>query len=180
MRIEVAAFAVIALLPTAANAATVFKCVDASGKITFTQQSCPANHQLDDVVSARNQSISGSGPAAVMADPQRREVGVTRYQEQQSPTRRGGVTVVGGSAERAPCATGLSERDLRTAKVRGEIVPGMSRKDVEGMYGKVNRNGSAHGAGMTTYWNDKYLDATSVSYDSGGCVRSTYQSGHRN
>lgn len=171
----------------AAQAATVFKCVDAKGKVTFTQQNCPDNHALDDVISARNQAPSGSSAPTKMAEPVNRTQAqhypsTQRYAQQPAQQAIGGtsVTVVGGSAERSPCSTGLSDRDLRTAKVRGEIVPGMSRKDVESMYGTLNRDGHARGAGASTYWNDKYLDQTSVGYDSNGCVRGSYQSGHRN
>lgn len=167
----------LALVVPYAKAATVFKCVDAAGKVTFTQQNCPENNILDDVVSARNPTISGSGPATRMAESSRVS-GYAPPQGRQHQQPRSKVSVVGASAPQAGCSTGLNERDLRTAKVRGEIVPGMSRQDVESIYGAPNRNGAARGAGVSTYWNDKYLSATSVSYDRGGCVRSSYQSGH--
>lgn len=170
----------------AAQAATVFKCVDAAGKITYTQQNCPANNSLDDVVRAHNPTVSGAGPAVRLAEPQRQYPPVTATTDAlsaspytvQGEAPRSRVSVVGASAPQRTCDTGLNGRDLRTAKVRGEIVPGMSRKDVESMYGDPNRNGRARGTGGSTYWNDKYLSATSVSYDTGGCVRSSYQSGH--
>ncbi|WP_367400459.1 DUF4124 domain-containing protein [Pseudomonas sp. MM227] len=48
-----------AITATAASGQTVFKCVDAAGKITFTANAnCPSHHALDDVVSARNPTIS--------------------------------------------------------------------------------------------------------------------------
>ncbi len=169
--------ALAAVFSAEASAAAIFKCVDANGKVTFTQnQNCPENSGLDDVVRAHNPTISGSSAPVQMAPPA--ASGYSPVQRTQAPSK--GVAVVGGSAARPGCDTGLSDRDLRTAKVRGEIVPGMSRKDVESMYGPANRDGSARGAGTTTYWNDKYVDVTSVNYDAGGCVRSTYQSGHKN
>lgn len=169
------------LLSSQAGAATIFKCVDAAGKVTFTKgQNCPDHTGLDDVVRAHNPTISGSSAPVRMARPR------LQAQPSQAPNSHSyqpqprGVAVVGGSAPRTECNTGLSDRDLRTAKVRGEIVPGMSRKDIESIHGKPNRDGSARGAGTSTYWNDKYVDVTSVNYDAGGCVRSTYQSGHKN
>ncbi|MBW6128688.1 DUF4124 domain-containing protein, partial [Pseudomonas aeruginosa] len=47
-------FPVLALLlaVSSVHAATVFKCVGPDGKVTFTQQNCPENQSLDDVVSA--------------------------------------------------------------------------------------------------------------------------------
>lgn len=165
-----------------AGAATMFKCVDAQGKITFTQANCPDNHQLDDVVSAHNAAPSGSSAPTQMAAPRRqRQVQPQETGQQYYPAEpsRSGVTVVGGSVERAPCSTGLSDRDLRTAKVRGEVVEGMSRKDVESMYGKPNTDGHAQGAGSSTYFRDKYVQVTHVNYGKDGCTRSSYQSGHR-
>jgi hypothetical protein len=168
------------LLSSQLQAATVFKCVDAAGKVTFTQnQNCPDSHSLDDVVSAHNPTISGSGPASVMATPRGSSSGAALARGADQPSARKGVTVVGGSAPQAGCNTGLSDQDLRTAKVRGEVVSGMSRKDVESIHGKPNSDSNARGGGTNTYWNDKYVSLTSVSFDSGGCVRSTYQSGHR-
>lgn len=165
------------LLSTQAGAATIFKCVDEAGKVTFTKNAnCPRNSGLEDVVRAHNAAPSGSSAPVQMATPA--APSYSSQIQQRSPNR--GVAVIGGSAPQRGCDTGLSDRDLRTAKVRGEVVPGMSRKDVESMYGEVNRNGSARGAGGSTYWNDKYVDMTHVSYDAGGCVRSTYQSGHKN
>lgn len=165
------------LLSSQAGAATIFKCVDEAGKVTFTKNAnCPRNSGLEDVVRAHNAAPSGSSAPVQMATPP--APAHTAQRPEQAPSK--GPVVVGGSAPQRGCDTGLSERDLRTAKVRGEVVPGMSRKDVEGMYGPANRDGSARGAGTTTYWNDKYVDVTSVNYDAGGCVRSTYQSGHKN
>lgn len=167
------------LVSSQASAATIFKCVDGAGKVTFTKNAnCPRNSDLDDIVRAHNAAPSGSSAPIQMATP--RSAQVAGQAQVPAVAQPRGVAVVGGSAPDVKCDTGLNERDLRTAKVRGEIVPGMSRKDVESIHGPANRDGSARGAGTTTYWNDKYVDVTSVRYDAGGCVRSTYQSGHKN
>ena len=170
------------LLACQAHAATVFKCVDAKGKAYFTQQNCPDNHALADVVSPRSQEPSGSSAPTRMAVPVRRYQLQGAESQYISPERQKGgakVTVVGGSADLPPCQTGLSDRDLRTAKVRGQIVTGMSRDDVESMYGAVNKDTPPRGAGASTYWRDKYVQQTSVAYDRNGCVRGTYQSGFK-
>lgn len=174
-----AAFAAICLISTATQAAAVFKCVDEKGKVTFTTNAnCPSGSHLNDVVSAHNPPPAGSGPAAVMAEPANPR---PRYQDVGGGTQsQRGYTVVGGSDDKAPCSTGLSDRELRTAMVRKEVVPGMTREQIESMYGRPNRDGSARGAGTSTYWNDKYVDVTSVRYDTSGCVRSSHQSGHKN
>lgn len=170
--------AVVAACAFESQAASVFKCVDAFGKVTFTQHNCPDASGLDDVVSAHNPRPSGSGQGTVMAvSPQAQSSG--SYQQVSRPVQSSssGVTVVGGSREKIPCDTGLSDRDLRTAKVRGEVVEGMSRKDVESMYGKPNSDGHAQGRGGSTYVRDRYVEVTHVNYGRGGCVSSSYQSG---
>ena len=167
------------------QAETVYKCVDAHGKVTFTQQACPNSGNSAGVeLNVQNSRPSGEGESAVMAQPPQPIYVPEQTQPSQSlpatSASAGQATVVGGSAERQSCSTGLSERDLRTAMVRKEIVPGMSRKEMERMFGTPSRQPGAHGAGANTYWNDKYLNFFSVNYDVNGCVMSTYQSGSSN
>lgn len=70
MRVLIAVlFLVVLTTSWQALGATVFKCVDAAGKITFTQHDCPAASQDSSVVSVSNQRPSGAGPATMMADP---------------------------------------------------------------------------------------------------------------
>lgn len=174
-----------------AQADTIYKCVDGQGKVTFTKQACPNSANSAGVeLNVENRRPSGSGDAAVMAQPAQVEPSAEAYVPAQAqagqapaqPAPAGGtrVTVVGGSDERPACSTGLSERDLRTAMVRKEIVPGMSRKEIESMFGNPSKQGSAYGAGASTYWNDKYVNFFSVNYDANGCVLNSYQSGTSN
>jgi hypothetical protein len=158
------------LLSSACMADTVFKCVDSQGHVTFTARAnCPSDSALDDVVSAHNARPSGAAEGTLMAAP-------VSPQNRSAP--RAAATAPATQTGPAPCSTGLTAQELRTAKVRGEITPGMTRKDIESIRGKPNKD-SARGAGSSTYWNDKYVDVTSVSYDRNGCVRSSYQSGHK-
>ncbi|MED5611319.1 MULTISPECIES: DUF4124 domain-containing protein [unclassified Pseudomonas] len=172
-----------------AQADTIYKCVDAQGKVTFTKQACPNGGNAGVELNVENRRPSGSGEGAVMAQPALQAppadyapAGAYPAQPPANPAPVGGtrVTVVGGSEERPGCSTGLSERDLRTAMVRKEIVPGMSRKEIEDMFGTPSDQASAHGAGSSTYWNDKYLNFFSINYDANGCVVNTYQSGSSN
>lgn len=58
------------LLSSQARAATIFKCVDEAGKVTFTKNAnCPRNSGLEDVVRAHNAAPSGSSEPARMAAP---------------------------------------------------------------------------------------------------------------
>lgn len=168
----------VALLQGAAwaQADTIYKCTDAQGKVTFTKQSCPDN-SAGAQLSVENRRPSGSGDAALMAAPPLEAATAPVAGNPAVAAGDGGVTVVGGSEARSACSTGLSERDLRTAMVRKEIVPGMSRPEIESMFGKPSRQPSAQGLGTVTYWNDRYLNYFSIDFDRNGCVSGSYQSG---
>lgn len=52
-----------------ATAAGVVKCVDAAGKITFTQTTCPVGAASELLEIKASQRPSGEGPAVRLADP---------------------------------------------------------------------------------------------------------------
>lgn len=54
---------------TAAQAATVVKCTDAAGKVTFAQNVCPGDTQGGEVEVKAAARPSGEGPAVQLADP---------------------------------------------------------------------------------------------------------------
>lgn len=54
---------------TAAQAATVVKCTDAAGKVTFAQNVCPGDTQGAEVEVKAAARPSGEGPAVQLADP---------------------------------------------------------------------------------------------------------------
>ncbi|WP_324730974.1 hypothetical protein [Pseudomonas paeninsulae] len=59
-----------AVLASQAHAASVMKCVDAAGKVTFVQNAnCPRGNTLSDMVSAHNAAPSGSSASSRMAAP---------------------------------------------------------------------------------------------------------------
>lgn len=169
------------LCTTGVQAETVYKCIDAQGRVTFTQQSCPNGKAPGLQVEVQNPRPSGVGESALMAPAAPMQAPPSSAAQPVPPPApaSGGtrVTVVGGSLEAPACSTGLSERDLRTAMVRKEIVPGMSRKEIESMFGTPSKQSSARGGGTSTYWNDRYLNVFSVDFDRNGCVESSYQSG---
>jgi hypothetical protein len=154
-----------------AYAQTVFKCVDAAGKVTFTANAnCPSNNALEDVVSAHNPTISRTGEETLMATPKSRSAHYYRIQAAPRAARP--------SARQVGCSTGLGDQDLRKAKVQGVVKPGMTRAEVESIYGSATDKRSA-GAGSTTYWSDHYKQAFNVNFDSNGCVRSTNSAGYK-
>ena len=161
------------IVSSGAHAATIFKCVDAQGNIHFTANAnCPENHDLNDVMSVDNPTISRSGESTLMA-PTRN--GVARTRQTVAGATQHAATPASPSS---PCSTGLNARDLRTAKVRGEIVPGMTRSEIQKIYGNATNKG-AQGAGGSTYWSDRYKQVVSVNYDRNGCTQSSYQSGYK-
>ncbi|WP_158541723.1 DUF4124 domain-containing protein [Pseudomonas sp. RIT411] len=173
MRVVLTAIALLLAADTS-QAANVFKCVDAKGKITFTAQAnCPDNHSLDDVVTARNPTISSEGEETVMAQRRIYRSPNRTYYGAPPPSvaATDGVTVVGASRIRPDCDTGLNDQDLRTAKVRGEIVPGMTRGQVASVQGDDPRR-SRGGAGTDVKVSHDYKTATAVSYDRNGCAGS--------
>ncbi len=54
---------------TAAHAATVVKCTDAAGKVTFAQNVCPGDTQGGEFEVKTAPRPSGEGPAVQLADP---------------------------------------------------------------------------------------------------------------
>lgn len=108
-------------LAPAGEAATVFRCEDASGHVTFTQLGCP-NAQAGERIEADNPPPGGTSitPMATPA-PLRRE----------APS----VVVVGGGKEK--CGARLGEQERRKAIVEQRIVAGMTRADVERALGNA-------------------------------------------
>jgi|GEM_PF-2891628 len=63
-------FILIALLSVQAGAASISKCVDAQGNVTFTKNAnCPEATALQGHVEARNQRISSDGETVRLAEP---------------------------------------------------------------------------------------------------------------
>lgn len=156
-------------LATAAQAASVNKCVGPDGKITFTQQACAGGGMPTGVVDARNPPPSGSGPAVEMTSPQ------WSFDEVEQPRQQARVTVIGGREDKT-CSTGLSEQDERTATVRGQAVQGMTRSQIESIYGRPHTTSTANGRVNYRYWSDHNREYVSVRFDENGCADWVYQS----
>lgn len=153
----------------AAQAASVNKCVDQDGNITFTQHACPDGGQPNAVVNVRNVAPSGSGSAAETVLPEWRTV------ERSAKPRATPVVGLGGGSH-AGCSTGLNEQDERTATVRGQAVQGMTRAQVESIYGKPNTTSTANGRVNYRYWSDRNREYVSVRFDENGCADWVYHS----
>jgi len=162
-RIAFACATTLFCLTTPLSAATVFRCEDATGHITFTQHGCPVDQhqQLHD---ALNHTPS-SGAIIPLASPAK-EPHPTR--PDNAPERTRTLTVVGERAN--GCGDLLTGSARRDAMVKQQVRSGMTQADVESMLGKPHRTSSRNGE---TRWH--YVDRTGntrqVSFDEAGCVK---------
>ncbi len=141
-----------------ASAASVYRCSDGQGHVTFTRHGCPANEhtQRQD---ATNQP-PGSGRAVPLAKPAAR-----RRDRRQADDS---LTVVGERED--GCGNRLTPRERRSAIIAQRVRPGMTRADVESTFGKPDAISSRNGQLQYRYSNDKDRSRT-VNFDEQGCVR---------
>jgi|TARA_A100001518_G_C1177258_1_gene26632 hypothetical protein len=142
------------------SAASVFRCVDADGHITFTRHGC-ATDQEQHLQDARNHTPS-SGKTIPLATPERRAT--TR------PTSAGELVIVGQQDD--GCGNLLTSSERRQAIIRKEIRSGMSRADVENSLGKPDRVTASNGQ-QRYHYKEKRKGGSSrqVNFDEAGCVK---------
>lgn len=143
------------------HAATVFRCEDASGHITFTLQGCPAD-QLQDVQSAENPS-PGSGKPVAMAPTIKRTTPKTSKPE---PAKE--LIVV--AEQQDGCGNRVIGTQRRTAIIRQQVLAGMTQADVESALGKPDTQSMANGETQYLYKADNGT-SRKVSFDQNGCVK---------
>ncbi|QMV65267.1 DUF4124 domain-containing protein [Pseudomonas berkeleyensis] len=142
------------------SAASVFRCVDADGHITFTRHGCNSE-QEQHLQDARNHTPS-SGKAIPLAAPNRRASGTA--------TNPGELVIVGQQED--GCGNLLTSSERRQAIIRKEIRRGMSRADVESSLGKPDRVTASNGQ-QRYHYREKRKGGSSrqVSFDEAGCVK---------
>ncbi|MDR6354656.1 hypothetical protein Q3H58_001327 [Pseudomonas psychrotolerans] len=106
----------------AAQAATVYRCEDAGGRLTFSATGCALDSasSLQDADNAR----PGGAKPTLMAKPR----AAARRTAPHAPT------VVGTKAD--GCGDLLTASERRQAIIRGQVKAGMSRADVENALGQ--------------------------------------------
>lgn len=161
--LQCAAFVcIISLYPiTSLSAATVFRCEDASGHVTFTFHGCPTD-QLQQLQDARNHTPS-SGETIPLAN--------TSTPEGTRPRTREHVTTLTVVGERKDgCGDLLTGSARREAMVKQQVRSGMTQSDVESMFGKPDRISSRNG---DTRWHyqDRKGNTRQVAFDEAGCVK---------
>lgn len=140
------------------SAASVFRCVDASGHVTFTRHGCSADEEqhLQDV---RNHTPS-SGTVIPLAD--------TGRQGRSSKASADGLVIVGQQDD--GCGNLLTSSERRQAIIRKEIRSGMSLSDVESSLGKPDKISRQNGR-QRYYYDDKRGKRQQINFDEAGCVK---------
>jgi len=147
------------LTATPTFAANVYRCVDEAGHLTFTRQGCPAN-QSGQLQEALNPT-PGSGRAVPMAKPiPRRKISPTETDRQ--------LTVVGKQDD--GCGNRVTGSARRNAMISQQILPGMTRADIESTLGTPDAVIGRNGQVQYRYNSDKDRTRT-VNFDEHGCVR---------
>ena len=154
------------LLPITAplQAASVFRCEDSSGHISFTLQGCPAEQRME-IQSAENPS-PGSGAPVSMALKAKSSKGATG-----KPKSAKDLTIV--AEQQDGCGNRVTGPQRRTAIIRQQIQAGMTQGDVESALGKPDEQSMVNGDTQYLYTADNGT-RRKVSFDQNGCVKSKH------
>jgi len=147
------------LSSTPTLAATVYRCSDTEGNLTFSQQGC-AIDQTTRIQEAANPT-PGSGKAVPLANPAAR-----RKTRNEKPTRE--LTVVGTPDD--GCGNRITGSVRRDALIKKQVRSGMTRKDIESTFGKPDTVTNRDGQVRYRYDGKKGRTRT-ITFDEHGCVR---------
>ncbi|PZP26779.1 DUF4124 domain-containing protein [Pseudomonas kuykendallii] len=157
-------FALALGLPHAATAASVFRCVDAAGKVTFSQRGCPIDQQQ--ALQQAENPTPGNGKPVPMATP-KKNAGVKSGKKQAKPRE---LVVTGGQDD--GCGNLLDASQRRQATIRREVRDGMSRQDIESAFGRPDKISTQNGQVRYTYEAEGNGRSRQVTFDEAGCVKS--------
>ncbi|MFZ3184069.1 MAG: DUF4124 domain-containing protein [Pseudomonas sp.] len=143
-------------------AASVYRCEDDSGHITFTLQGCATNQKLQ--VQNADNPRPGDGKPVLLAKSKKhpRRSKAQKNQGQQ-------LVVVGEHQD--GCGNKLTGASRRTAMIGQQVRSGMTLKDIESALGKPDKISNQNGQ-MRYLYRDKEGNSKQVSFDENGCVRS--------
>jgi hypothetical protein len=146
------------LVTNSALGATMNKCVDGAGNVTFTQQACAGGGSGERI------SVQSASQGMVIASP-------SQIQQPEHETRPSAgsarVDVVGETV--SPCGA-VSSQEIRKAVVQKKIFAGMTSKDAVSSWGKPNKiNASSAGPDQWVYYRSD-SDAQYLYVDRLGCV----------
>ena len=157
------AFCVIALSSCGALGATVFRCEDLQGHVTFTLQGCPTE-QAQYLQDAYNPT-PGSGKPTPLAKAPKSSRSKTKAKE---TSEADGLVVVGEKQD--GCGNRVTGSERREAVIKQQIRSGMTRDDVESSLGTPDRISRQNG--QTRYhYRDPQGNTRQISFDEAGCVK---------
>ncbi|MDF3935735.1 hypothetical protein [Pseudomonas citronellolis] len=135
------------------QAASLFRCEDADGQLSFRQHGCHEGEH-ESRVRAHNPT-PGSGKPIPLARP-------------QAGQRRSAVVVVGERQD--GCGNLLGDTERRTAIIQKRIRKGMTRADVESAFGRPDRISQQDARLRYHYDARPGQGKRSVTFDEFGCV----------
>lgn len=140
-----------------ANASSIQRCEDAQGRITFSQHGCPSE-QLQQQISAHNPTPGGNQPRTMAGHQTRPET---------APRPVNDIMVVGQRED--GCGNRVNGTERRTAMIRQQVLPGMTRADVLSSLGTPQRI-SRHNAHEQFHYTRADGSRYSIRFDHNGCV----------
>jgi hypothetical protein len=146
-------------------AASVYRCEDSNGHLSYTLQGC-TNNQLMQVQNADNPR-PGSGKPTPLAKTKQPKHKASH--QQKTPADEHAVLVIGEHQD--GCGNQLTGSARRTAMINGQVRSGMLARDVVSALGKPDKISSQNGQ-MRYLYRDKNGNSKQVSFDENGCVRS--------
>ena len=140
-----------------ASAATVLRCEDPNGHVTFTLHGCSADQH------EQRQSVSNARPGSGKPEPLARPA---------SPKKQphGGIRFASTGQREDGCGNRISGSEKRQAVIRKQAIAGMNIQDIESAFGKPQRISRSNG--QTRYhYKDHDGNTRQVSFDEHGCVK---------
>ena len=141
-------------------AATVHRCEEPNGHVTFTLQGCPGEKQPQ--LQQANNPTPGNGKAIPLAKPNK--------QKRSKRKGKAASTLVVVGERQDGCGNQLSSSERRSAIIGQRIRAGMTQRDVESALGKPDKISSQNGQ-MRYQYRDEKGNSRQVSFDESGCVR---------
>ncbi|WP_236450738.1 DUF4124 domain-containing protein [Stutzerimonas stutzeri] len=145
------------LLANPAFSASVFRCIDTAGHVTFSQQGCPTDQS-----SERQQAVN----------PKPSSDETVRMATTASTTNHGrkvGNDVAVVAEKDDGCGNRVTGSERRSAIISKSIRAGMTRSDVESALGRPESTTSTNGRDRLRFRDGKGQVRT-VSFDEHGCV----------
>ncbi|MDH4567918.1 DUF4124 domain-containing protein [Pseudomonas sp. BN414] len=144
------------------EAASVFRCSDAEGNVSFNQHGCPPDSQIKQH-RTRTPNLLSSDPI-----PNEGSDSYFPIQKWENPERLQEIVVVG--EREAVCGDMISAQERRNAIIRKQIRSGMTRTDVESALGKPDRISGSNGK-LRYHYKPKRGVSYQVAFDTNGCVK---------